>query len=200
MDFFDKLGATLSSAGKDVSQKAKDLSGTAKLNLDIKAKEDLIQKQYTELGRIYYAAHKEDSAAEGINCIHAIREAEQEIARMKDEIMKIKGAVACPNCGAQLPVGTGFCGQCGTKITGAAPTPATTPTATYAETPAATAPTTYTEAPASATTYQSASSPMPSASQTYTSAPAQAAPTQGEVSSAPFQSEPAAVAPEMTEE
>lgn len=188
MDFFDKLGATLSSAGKDVSQKAKDLSGTAKLNLDIKAKEDLIQKQYTELGKVYYAAHKDDPSAEGMNFIHTIHAAEREIARMKDEIMKIKGAVACPNCGAQLPVGTGFCGQCGTKITGAAPTPATTPTATYAETSA------------SAATYQSAPSPMPSAPQTYTSAPAQAAPTQGEVSSAPFQSEPATVVPEMTEE
>lgn len=178
MDFFDKLGETLSSAGKDVSQKAKDLSGTAKLNLDIKAKEDLIQKQYTELGRIYYAAHKEDAAAEGINCIHAIREAEQEIARMRDEIMKIKGAVACPNCGAQLPVGTGFCGQCGTKITTATAAPA----------------------PEAATAYQSAPASMPSASQTYTSAPAQTAPAQGEVSSAPFQSEPAPVTPEMTEE
>lgn len=197
MDFFDKLGATLSSAGKDVSQKAKDLSGTAKLNLDIKAKEDLIQKQYTELGRIYYAAHKDDPAAEGMNCIRTICEAEQEIARMRDEILKIKGAVACPNCGAQLPAGTGFCGQCGTKIT-----TATASSQTYTSAPAQEAPIAYQSAPAqeAPTAYQSAPSPMTSASQTYTSAPAQAAPAQGEVSSASFQSEPASVAPEMTEE
>lgn len=162
MDFFDKLGATISSASKDVSQKAKDLSGTAKLSMDIKAKEDLIQKQYTELGKAYYMAHKDDAEAEGMSFITAIRCAEQEIARMQDEIMKIKGAVKCPKCGKQLPEGTVFCGNCGTKLEAAAP-----------------------QAAAASQTYtQAAPSPMPAA------APAQAAPTQGEVSSAPSQVTP----------
>ena len=40
MAFFDKLGETIVNVGKDATQKAKDLSGVAKLNLDIKAKED----------------------------------------------------------------------------------------------------------------------------------------------------------------
>ena len=38
MAFFDKLGETIVNVGKDATQKAKDLSGVAKLNLDIKAK------------------------------------------------------------------------------------------------------------------------------------------------------------------
>ena len=50
MAFFDKLGETIVNVGKDATQKAKDLSGVAKLNLDIKAKEDYVQRQYTELG------------------------------------------------------------------------------------------------------------------------------------------------------
>ena len=48
MDFFDRMGEKLVTAGRDVTQKAKDLSGTAKLNLDIKAKEDFIEKQYAQ--------------------------------------------------------------------------------------------------------------------------------------------------------
>ena len=44
MDFFDRMGEKLVTAGKDVTQKAKDLSGIAKLNFDIKAKEDFIEK------------------------------------------------------------------------------------------------------------------------------------------------------------
>ena len=54
MEFFDKLSESLVSAGKDVSQKAKDVSEIAKLKLDIKSKEDYVQKQYEELGRSYY--------------------------------------------------------------------------------------------------------------------------------------------------
>ena len=46
MEFFEKLSESLVSAGKDVSQKAKDVSEIAKLKLDIKSKEDYVQKQY----------------------------------------------------------------------------------------------------------------------------------------------------------
>ena len=53
MDFFDRMGEKLVTAGKDVTQKAKDLSGTAKLNFDIKAKEDFIEKQYAQIGKLY---------------------------------------------------------------------------------------------------------------------------------------------------
>jgi len=41
MEFFDKLSETIVSAGKDVGQKAKDVSGIAKLKMDIRSKEDL---------------------------------------------------------------------------------------------------------------------------------------------------------------
>ena len=40
MSFFDEMKESLVSAGKDVSQKAKVVSGLAKLILDIKTKED----------------------------------------------------------------------------------------------------------------------------------------------------------------
>ena len=54
MALFDKLGETLVNASRDVSQKAKDLSGTAKLTLDIRSKEDQVQKLYAEVGRQYF--------------------------------------------------------------------------------------------------------------------------------------------------
>ena len=64
MEFFDKLSESLVSAGKDVSQKAKDVSEIAKLKLDIKSKEDYVQKQYEELGRSYYEKHKDEEECE----------------------------------------------------------------------------------------------------------------------------------------
>ena len=63
MALFDKLGETLVNASRDVSQKAKDLSGTAKLTLDIRSKEDQVQKLYAEVGRQYFEEHKEDDPA-----------------------------------------------------------------------------------------------------------------------------------------
>ena len=109
MSFFDKLGETIVNVGKDATQKAKDLSGVAKLNLDIKAKEDYVQRQYTELGRIYYEEHKTESEVDGAEHFELIKEALEEIERMKLEIMELRGTKTCPKCGAELADGAEFC-------------------------------------------------------------------------------------------
>lgn len=116
MDFFDKLGESLVSAGKDVSQKAKDVSEIAKLKLDIKSKEDYVEKKYAELGMAYFNNHKEDEACEDKEQFFLIQEALDEIERMKSEVLRIQGASACPKCGAKMPEGATFCSSCGTKM------------------------------------------------------------------------------------
>lgn len=116
MDFFDRVGDTLVTAGKDVAQKAKDLSGTAKLNLDIRAKEDYIKKQYAEIGRMYYEAHQSDEDMEYKEQMDLIAEAMEEIARMREDLLKIKGARTCAKCGAVVDEKAAFCGKCGAKM------------------------------------------------------------------------------------
>lgn len=116
MDLFEQIGEALVSAGKDVSQKAKDVSGIAKLKLDIRSKEDYIQKQYTALGADYYSKHKDDDACEEQEQIYLIKEAQAEIDRMKEELLKQKGAIQCPKCGTTVPDGAAFCYSCGAKL------------------------------------------------------------------------------------
>lgn len=116
MDFFDKLGETIVSAGKDVGQKAKDVSEIAKLRLDIKTKEDFVEKQYATLGAAYYEKHKEDEQSEEAEQFFLIKEALEEIDRMKTEVLRIKGAAECPKCGAKMPDGAVFCSNCGAKM------------------------------------------------------------------------------------
>lgn len=116
MDFFDKLGESLVSAGKDVGQKAKDVSEIAKLKLDIKAKEDYVQSQYAAIGAAYYEKHKDEENIEEAELFFLIREALDEITRMKAEILRIQGASECPNCGAKMPEEATFCSSCGAKL------------------------------------------------------------------------------------
>lgn len=116
MALFEKLGETIVSVGKDATQKAKDLSGVAKLNLDIKAKEDYVQKQYAELGKVYYEAHKGDSVVDGSEHFELITEALDAIEKMKVEIMELRGTKTCPNCGEELTDGAEYCSSCGEKV------------------------------------------------------------------------------------
>ncbi|MBO5069291.1 MAG: zinc ribbon domain-containing protein [Roseburia sp.] len=116
MDFFDKLGEALTEAGRDVSQKAKDVSEIAKLKMDIKSKEDYVQKQYVTLGTNYYNNHKDDENSEDAEMFYLIGEALAEIARMKEEVLRIQGAAECPNCGTKVALGAAFCSNCGKKM------------------------------------------------------------------------------------
>ena len=114
MDFFSKLGDTISATGRDVSQKAKDLTGLAKLNMDIRAKEEYVLRQYTEIGKQYYEQHKEDTE-QVFGEMPLITEALAEIEAMKNEIVELKGLKKCRSCGAVLNIEDVFCTKCGTK-------------------------------------------------------------------------------------
>lgn len=114
MDFFTKLGDTISATGKDVSKKAKDLTGLAKLNMDVRAKEEYVLKQYTEIGKRYYEQHKDDTEP-AFGEIVLIKEAMEEIEALKGEIAQLKGLKKCSACGAVMELDAVFCNKCGAK-------------------------------------------------------------------------------------
>lgn len=116
MGFLDELTESLTTAGRDVTQKAKDVSELAKLKLDIKSKEDYVQKQYAALGEAYFMKHKEEEGIEEAEQFFLIQEALGEIERMKAEVLKLQGAAECPKCGVRMPEGATFCSSCGAKM------------------------------------------------------------------------------------
>ena len=115
MELFEKIGDTIVSAGKDVTEKAKELSSVAKLKMDIRSKEDFLQKQYAELGKLYYEAHKEEEVPEQ-ECFASIAQTLGEIQSLKDEILVTQGAVICPQCGAKQPKEHTYCDKCGAHL------------------------------------------------------------------------------------
>jgi len=116
MEIFGKIGETLVNVGKDATQKAKDLSGAAKLNLDIKSKEDFVQKQFAELGKIYYQVHEGEENVEGAEHFELIAEAMAAIDKMKLELQGLKGTKVCPKCGEEVSEGAEYCSTCGEKL------------------------------------------------------------------------------------
>lgn len=116
MGAWDDLKGSLFAAGRDVSQKAKEVSEVAKIKMDIRTKEDFVEKQFASLGRAYYEANKDNVANTDAEQFAVIKEAIDEIERMNQQLLDIQGVVLCPNCGKKSPVGTSFCSDCGTKL------------------------------------------------------------------------------------
>lgn len=116
MSAWDDLKGSLFAAGRDMSQKAKEVSEVAKLKMDIHTKEDFVEKQYAILGRAYYEANKENAAEKDAEQFRVISEAIEEIERMTQQVLDIQGVVQCPNCGKKVPSDNAFCSDCGAKL------------------------------------------------------------------------------------
>lgn len=114
MELFDKISNTLSAAGKDGLNKAKELKDTAKLTMDIKEREGAIQKYYRELGKVYYQDHKEDLSPE-YELVSEIRAAFEEIGELKSVKDEIRGIKRCKSCGNTVTPDANFCSNCGEK-------------------------------------------------------------------------------------
>ena len=113
---FNKLKSDIVSVGKDVGNKVSDASAVAKLKMDIHNKEDFMEKQFTELGRAYYLAHKDEEEMPEKEFFKPIAEAEAELARLQDELLTMQGAKVCPSCGAKQSKESSFCNSCGAKL------------------------------------------------------------------------------------
>ena len=116
MSAWDDLKGSLFAAGRDVSQKAKEVSEVAKLKMDIHTKEDFVEKQYAILGRAYYEANKDNASEKDAEAFRVITEAIEEINRMNQQVLDIQGVVQCPNCGKKVPSDNAFCSDCGAKL------------------------------------------------------------------------------------
>lgn len=116
MDFFDKLGKKIAEASRDVADKTKELTDTAKVKLDMKNKEDYIESQYTSIGKQYFESHQFDDSDEYPQ-IAMIKAAMDEIDELKAQLMNIKGAKECPNCHQMVPMDAEYCSFCGAKVT-----------------------------------------------------------------------------------
>lgn len=115
MALLEKVGDTILSMGKDMSQKAKDMSGIAKLKLNIRSKEDFIKEQYIEIGKAYYERHKGEEVPVMAQ-FSQIDEALEDIARMELQILELKGARKCPECGSEAAETAEYCSVCGAKL------------------------------------------------------------------------------------
>ena len=116
MSAWDNFKGSLFAAGRDVSQKAKEVSEVAKLKMDIHTKEAFVEKQFAALGRAYYKANKENASAADEEKFAVIKEALEEIRRMSQQVLDIQGVVQCPNCGKKMPSDNTFCSDCGTRL------------------------------------------------------------------------------------
>lgn len=90
MSFFSNLGSNISNKSKEVAKKAKDMADIANLNGQINGQEKVIDRTYSEIGKMYYANNSDDMNTPYEEKMSAIRAAMEQIEKLKASIEQIK--------------------------------------------------------------------------------------------------------------
>lgn len=90
-NFVTKIGETISIKGKEVTDKAKDLAEIASLKSQINTCEEVVKKNYMEIGKRYYELHGLEPEDDYEEQCRAIRNAQNGIEDLEEKIKEIKG-------------------------------------------------------------------------------------------------------------
>ena len=91
MEFFEKVGETITAKGKDVADKAKDFAEIASLRSQISTCEEVMKKNYLEIGKLYYEQFKEAEYNDFVEQCTAIKNAKNGVEALEAKIKEIKG-------------------------------------------------------------------------------------------------------------
>jgi len=91
MDFLEKLGGTISAKGKEAADKAKELAEIASLKSQISTCQEVIKKNYLEIGKLYYEQNSANPAPEFEKLCEAIKNAQTGVDDLQAKIDELKG-------------------------------------------------------------------------------------------------------------
>ena len=91
MEIFDKIGDTITTKGKEVADKAKDMVEVVNLKGQIHSCEEIIKKRYIEIGKIYYEKHGSTPEEEYIDACKDIENAQNTVVDLEARIKELKG-------------------------------------------------------------------------------------------------------------
>ena len=99
-------------------QKTGEVVTTEKQKFNIATLKSKREKDFADLGRIYYELIKESEDLDDNtrNIVDAISEKNEEIVRLREDIQNIKNKRICPYCNSNIDVKSVFCNNCGIKL------------------------------------------------------------------------------------
>lgn len=117
MGFFEGLSKKVSETTSSIQETTNKIQRESKCKKTISDNNAKVEKIYSEIGKRVYENRKIDDALitfieEKTNEIDTMLKENEEL---KLEILKLNNKKLCPNCKAEVSIGTSFCPQCGAE-------------------------------------------------------------------------------------
>ena len=91
MDFINKVEETITAKGQVVVDKAKEIAEVASLKSQIATCEEVIKKNYAQIGKLYFETYGEEPEEAFAKQCRAIKNARTGIQELEEKIKEIKG-------------------------------------------------------------------------------------------------------------
>ncbi len=117
-EMLEKAGDSVGKFAKSVGDNSKKLASKVKLNKSIHDLEKMKETAYTEMGKQYFLSHADAVEEPYAEWAKKIVEANEQIAKCKQEIAALDDLLICPVCGKEITEGQKFCSHCGAKNEG----------------------------------------------------------------------------------
>lgn len=91
MDLFEAIGDTLAAKGREATDKAKELADIINMKGQIKTCEDIVKKNYMEIGKIYYEQYGDMPEEPFEKQCRAITNAKRGVEDLQEKIAELKG-------------------------------------------------------------------------------------------------------------
>lgn len=118
MDFFDNALDKARDAFDIACKKTEEVVNTQKQKFDIATIENKRNKKYEALGKLFFETVKDSEAddTEISALVSEIKEMNETVRRMRDEINIAKNKKECPKCKSVINSDASFCSNCGEKL------------------------------------------------------------------------------------
>lgn len=116
MSILDQIGAKITDVSAGATQQAKNSVDIVKLNGIISSEKQKLSAYYQQIGEAYYAANCENPPTDYAEMFETVNASLRTIQSSQKRIEELKGIKQCPECGAQISVGTQFCPSCGKPV------------------------------------------------------------------------------------
>ena len=91
VDFIEKIGDTITAKGKEAADKARELAEIAGLKSQISTCEEVMKKNYLEIGKLYYEQYGENSEQLFEKQCRSIKNVKNGIEELQKKVNELKG-------------------------------------------------------------------------------------------------------------
>ncbi|MEE1312211.1 MAG: zinc ribbon domain-containing protein [Lachnospiraceae bacterium] len=116
MEFFNKLGETITEKSREVAQKTMDITEISRLKKEIDVQWKNLDETFETIGRKCYEANKNQEDHPYARLFRKAEEISDRIEKMQKEFYDLKGVKICQNCGEENPKEAAFCAECGNEL------------------------------------------------------------------------------------